>query len=152
MKYQETCPHCGHQETAYAHPLNRGLVLAFKAMTEFYLKTKKPCNVAKNLDLSHNQLANFQKLRHFGLVWDTAEGWFPTELGLSWYRGECSIQNPAGSLSNKVLPDYHEAWKTHSKKRKAVRISDYVDMTYKQRADYASERATREATPSLFNQ
>lgn len=142
MKYVKNCECCGHQETAYAHPLNRGLVLAFKELSEYYLRTKKACNVNRELDLSHNQLANFQKLRYFGLVQDTTDGWYPTQLGLEWYRGNCSILNPAGSLSNIPLADDHEAWKTHSKKRKAVRITDYIDMSYKQRSEYAQERVS----------
>jgi hypothetical protein len=140
MKYQKQCDHCGHQETAYAHPLNRGLVLAFKALAEYYLANRRACNVNRELNLSHNQLANFQKLRYFGLVSDTPQGWYPSPLGLEWYRGEVSILNPAGSLSNVPLADDHEAWKTHAKKRTAVRITDYVAVEYKKRDEYAGER------------
>lgn len=149
MLYSKKCECCGHIETAYAHPLNRGLVLAFKQLCEFYLRTHQACNLARDLSLNHNQLANFQKLRYFGLVSDTPDGWFPTNTGIDWFGGDISILNPAGSLSNQVLPDYHEAWKTH-KARKAVRITDYVDLSYKQRDDYASEKASRSSNPTLF--
>lgn len=150
MLYNKKCDHCGHVESAYTHALNQGLVSAFKDLCEFFIKNRRGCNLASDLNLTHNQMANFQKLRHFGIVSDTPAGWFPTELGAKWYRGEVRISNPAASLSNEPLPTNHAAWGTHKGKRIMVLITDYVEINYKKRDEYASEKASRLATASLF--
>lgn len=143
MDYKKTCPHCGHQETAYTHSLNEGLAVAFKRLCEYYLKSHRACNVNKELELTHNQLANFQKLRYFGLVSDTPEGWYPSQLGLDWYFGKVRIANPAGSLNNVPLADDHEAWRTHKNGRKMVNIVDILPAQYRQRSDYQGERSNQ---------
>lgn len=147
MKYQETCDCCGNKITAYTHNLNKPLVSALRQLVDFYQDTQidhrvsgKVCNLAKDLKLTHNQLANFQKLQYFGLVQDTKGGWYPTQLGIDFINGVERVYSPVATFKSEVLPFSHEAWKTHSKPV-LVGVKEIDETSYKQREEYASEKS-----------
>lgn len=148
MKYQESCECCGGVVTAYTHNLNVPLVKALRKLVDYFEEYRKACNLQKCLDLTHNQLANFQKLQYFGLVFGTREGWIPTQEGVEFIHGEFTVVNPVATMGNKVIPDNHKAWETHGKERKLMSIEMIDDVSYKKREAYQSEKSPQS---SLFN-
>ena len=150
MKSQTTCPCCGHKVTSFTHALNSGLGRAFVAMVEAYLATSRPININTELELTHNQIANFQKLRYFGLVKSIERlGWVPTTLGLAFYYGEVKIYTPAASRGNVPLADTDPAWLTQKKPRKLVNLADVLGgpWAYKQRPQYQAEKSPQQTLP-----
>lgn len=155
MKYQETCDCCGNKITAYTHNLNKPLVGALRQLVDFYQASQidhrisgKACNLAGDLRLTHNQLANFQKLQYFGLVIDIKDGWIPTRLGIDFIHGLETVLNPVATFKNEVIPLTHEAWKTHTATPQRVNVHDVDETCYKQRVEYATEKSSQ---ANLFN-
>lgn len=136
MKYHETKE---VKIAAYPHKLNQSLAAAFVWMVEWYFRTKTACNVMTDIGLTHNQKANFQKLKHFGIVQNIKDGeWMPTPLGLDFYQGKIAILDTAASLDNETLPYSHPCWKTHARELQAVYIHDLynLDRRYATREEY----------------
>lgn len=140
MKYQEKCDCCGNKITAYTHNLNKPLIGALRQLVDFYDDGGGHCNLARDLKLTHNQLANFQKLKYFGLVLDVPDGWIPTIHGREFIHGAEKVYNPVATFKNEVLPFSHPAWQTHSKPV-LVGVRDVDEASYKQREAYASEKS-----------
>lgn len=67
MKIREKCPHCGQSIMKHTHIFN-------KSLATILLKTAKrfspgePFHLQKDLDLTKNEYANFQKLRYWKFV------------------------------------------------------------------------------------
>jgi len=148
MKYQERCECCGGVVTAYTHNLNVPLVKALRQLVDYFEANRKACNLQESLSLTHNQLANFQKLQYFGLVYGVREGWIPTQEGIEFIHGEYSVMNPVATMANKVLPDNHKAWETHTKERYLVGVNEIDNFSYKRREDYQAEKSPQ---ANLFN-
>lgn len=148
MKYQEVCDCCGSVVTAYTHCINVALVKALRQLVDYYEQEKKPCNLQKRLNLTHNQFTNFQKLQYFGLVLRTIDGWYPTEKGIGFIAGELSIKNPVATFKNEVLSYNHEAWKTHKAEPVDLWVNDIDQFSFKKRSDYQSEKSLQ---TNLFN-
>ncbi|NCD40584.1 MAG: hypothetical protein EOL88_00680 [Bacteroidia bacterium] len=141
MKYQEKCECCGGVVTAYTHRLNVPLVKALRKLVDYFEKYHLACNLQKSLDLTHNQLANFQKLQYFGLVYGAKGGWIPTEEGIKFIHGEVTCMDIVATMANQVLSYDHKAWETHSKEPMAVNISDIDYYSYKRREEYQAEKS-----------
>jgi len=141
MHYRETCDCCGGVVTAYTHNLNLPLVKALRQLVDFYEKTGKVCNLQKDLSLNYNQLANFQKLQYFDLVFRTAEGWGPTEKGTMFIYGETTIKNPVATFKNVAIPYDHEAWRTHKTEPVDLSVDEVDQFSYKRREDYQKEKS-----------
>lgn len=150
MNYKEQCEGCGHSKVAYTTSLNQPMVIAFNQLVEYYLANRQPCNINKDLDLDHNQIANFQKLKYFGIVQniDSKAQWIPTQKGLNFYYGNEPVIMPQAHLNNEALPDHHPAWQTHNGERKKVFITEIVDTwPYKQKEEYRAEKGS--SVPTL---
>lgn len=94
MKARRTCPHCAALMVEYRHNLNRGLAEALT--TAWERNGLKPFNPAHIPWLTHNQLANWQKLRYWQLIQqegDKAKGglWSVTDLGRLWIMGRARV-------------------------------------------------------------
>lgn len=129
--------------TAYPHKLNRSLVFAFVALVEAYYATRRPLNAMTDLGLTHNQKANFQKLKHFGIVYNVKDGeWLPTMLGFQFYHGEVAIWDTAASIGNDTLGYDHECWKTHTRELQKIKITDLysLDRKYASREEYREHK------------
>jgi len=148
MKYQEICECCGSVVTAYTHNLNVPLVKALRKLVDYFEARRLACNLQDDLDLTHNQLANFQKLQYFGLVYGANGGWIPTKSGIDFIHGEVAVKNPVATMANKVLADDHKAWETHTKERTLVMVNDIDNFSYKQREEYQKEKSPQ---ANLFN-
>lgn len=151
MKYHEKCECCGNVITAYTHNLNKPLVGALRQLVDFYQGSQidhrvvgLACNLANDLKLTHNQLANFQKLQYFGLVRDTKGGWYPTQLGIDFINGVERVYSPVATFKSEVLPFSHPAWETHPKPH-VVGVKDIDETSYKQREEYANEKSCQRA-------
>lgn len=141
MNWHQTCPHCGVVTTAYTVNLNGPMVTAFVAFAEARIRLGHPL-VKGELELDNSQYGNFQKLRHFGLIEPRANrSWEMTSLGWDFLRGREPVLNPAGQFGNSTLPSGHPAWATHKVARHYIRIADVLPEAWKQRAEYAAEKA-----------
>jgi len=150
MNYKEKCECCQQQITAYTHNLNKPLVNALRQLVDFYQGTQIDhritgnfCNLARNLKLTHNQLANFQKLRYFDLVFNNKDGWVPTQLGIDFIHGLERVYSPVATFKNEKLPFSHEAWKTHKGAPILVGVKDIDETSYKPREEYQQEKSNQ---------
>lgn len=139
MKYHEICPCCGNKITAYTHNLNKPLVSALRQLTDFYEKNKTGCNIERDLRITHNQIANFQKLKYFNLVANTKNGWVPTQLAFDFISNEIGVFSPVATFKDQILPIDHPAWKTHNGGQILFMVKDVDQDSYKKREDYSSE-------------
>lgn len=135
---------------AYTHSLNKQLVEAFIEFCEVYFSRCRPINLQQDLiDLDKNQYNNFQKLQYFNLVERIpGRGWIPTKIGIAFYYGEKPVMNPVATLGGNVLPDNHEAWRTHSSGRRLIFIHEVCSTHYKKRPEYQAEASPQS---SLFS-
>lgn len=145
MKYKKKCDHCRQEITAYTHNLNQPMAEAFCQMVKFYLDHRRGANLDKDLNLTKNQFANFQKLRYFGLTINTDNGWVPTQKGMQFYRGEISILRTVATMNNAVLPRDHEAWSSHKAPLMTIRIDQLLPTHFKQREEYQAEKSSQMA-------
>lgn len=144
MKYSKECECCGHKLTAYTHSLNKPLVNGLRQLVDWYEREKKICNINNDLVLTHNQIANFQKLKHFGLVDLIQRGGFvPTEIGIQFIYGEAQAYSTSASMGNVTLSIDHEAWKTHGKMPHLVYVSEVDQTMYKKRPAYQAEKSNQ---------
>ena len=146
MNYSKTCDCCGHQNTAYAHKLNAPMILALKELFSAY--DGEPVNIVKNSNLTFSQKNNFQKLRHFNLVYKTPNvaGYSPTKTGREFLLGEKAIFDLVATINNKVLPMNHECWETHREKPREMFVWEFLDEAewdYKKRPEYQQERSNQ---------
>jgi len=150
MKYQKKCDCCGHVVTAYTHHLNKNLLSALRQLVDFYEEHRKPANLQKDLSLTKNQYNNFQKLQYFNLVKKISgsSSWFPTVVGINFIYGRDSVFNPVATFGDRVLPNDHEAWKTHTGAVKITNIRDIDVDSYKQKEEYRDEKRNDR---NLFN-
>lgn len=141
MSYQETCHHCGHVNTAYAHTLNTGLVQALRQLVDYYHRNKRAVkSIQSELELTKNQFCNFQKLQYFDLARKTPFGWFPSDRGVAFIQGELQVEKTVATIASEVLPYEHPYWRT-----KAYPTPVYVwqidEKSYKRRTEYQFEKS-----------
>ena len=140
MKYSKKCESCDHTETAYTFTLNVGKVVALRKLVDYYETNHRGVNLEK-LGLTNSQYTNFCHLVYFGLAGNTPKGWLPTDLGIAFIHGEAKITQPVATMGKAVLPNNHEAWRTHPGDRKEVFVFDIDQPSYKKRPEYAVERS-----------
>jgi len=140
MKYNDICEHCGHSMTAYIHHLNSQLIDALSKLCDKYYMTEKYYHPT-DLDLTHVQINNFQKLQYFGLVDHSPDGWKPTEKGMGFVRGKCVVYDRVATFGREVLKNDHTAWSTERKKPKLVHIGNLKNYVWKPKLDYQMEKA-----------
>jgi|TARA_Y100000310_G_scaffold260698_1_gene269764 hypothetical protein len=142
MKYQQVCHECGHKIAASTHNINTGMISALEMFIQRYNEVGRAVNINTEIQLSHNQLAGFRKLKHFGLV-KKADGngkWLPTNKGLKFDQELVGIWNPSASFNDETLESDHDAWETHSKAREYLMKSEVKETRYKQRLEYQQEK------------
>lgn len=110
MKYSNKCECCGHKSNAFTHKLNSGIIDAFIVFVQRFYETGQPVNINTDINLTHNQLANFRKLKFFSLIMKTSKSgyWVPTDMGVSFYHGAMAVPDTVATMNNKVLPGDHE--------------------------------------------
>jgi hypothetical protein len=141
MKYSQTCHHCTHQVTAYTLNLNESMVQAFITFIEKFLEEGRPLKKSE-IGLTNSQYTNFPNLRYHGILALDGEGCIePTELGMKFYYGEVGLMLPSAHMGGKSLPSDHPAWDTHDKPRQLKYITDLFPTHFKQRPEFAAEKA-----------
>ena len=86
---EDVCQACGAKTVRYKHSLSKGLA---GALASLYRKAGlHPCRIS-DIGLTHTQVANFQKLKYWGLAAtmtkrDNSGFWIVTVLGSQWLRG-----------------------------------------------------------------
>jgi hypothetical protein len=141
MKFTYDCECCGHKLVAYTHKLNKMMVSSLEQLVEFYDQNHRRANLQKDLHLTKNQYANFQKLQYFELVHRDSNGWLPTQKGSDFIAGKVWVPNTVGTLGKKILEPDHPAWETHQRRIDWVKVGDYIPTTYKQREEYQDEKS-----------
>lgn len=135
----------------FAQPfsLNKGMVSAFCALVEMYQREKRPIQ-KKELGLPNAQYTNFATMKYFGIIAmrDKGSGWWPTEKGLRFYRGEIGLTMPVYHMDNVLLPDDHPAYSPPYCKKRETKYIYHIDETrYKQIEEWQAEMRS---VPSLF--
>lgn len=106
---KEACPHCGANISPRWEPLNAALVgILIKAIQYVHERNENRFNANRDLGLTHNQAANFQKLRFHGLVahadQDKRSGyWLITARGGQFLRSEMNVPKQVKVFRNKVM-------------------------------------------------
>jgi|TARA_Y100000310_G_scaffold270565_1_gene284485 hypothetical protein len=144
MNFQEMCNHCGHKKTAYTANINKPLLEAFIKFVQRYYELKRSLKISE-IRLTNSQYNNFQKLKYFGII-DQAgtQGWYLTEFGAKFYKGEAYILSPVAHIDGKALSADHPAWRTSGMVRKQIKIYDILPYHYKQRSEFAAEKAQQQ--------
>ena len=94
---QTNCPHCGAQMKEYWHTLTPGLVRTLIMFArQIKINRENLVHVDEQMGYTHNQLANFQKLKYWGLVAKADDGprtgnWVITANGILFLKGEIYI-------------------------------------------------------------
>lgn len=93
----EYCQHCGAKMVAYKHTINKGMA---GSLLRAYSVVRPGTQIkVSSLGLTHNQQANWQKLRYWGLIdfcynenGTRDDGWWVvTEKGMEFVEGKISI-------------------------------------------------------------
>jgi hypothetical protein len=126
----ERCPCCGATIKTYTHNLNRGLL---SALWKLYQK-KEYSSKLKDMDITYNQRANFQKLKYWGLVEKHSTGiWSMTYAGVEFIQGRKEIPSHVRS--------FHGEFNDFPEIAHLVKFDiDAVDPMYKKRVEYANEQ------------
>lgn len=141
------CPTCGATMAQYRHVLNKNLI---KALLRLYRKGGGPLNVNEALGMTHNQAANWQKLRYWDLVRKaerpdgTHKGgyWVLTHLGKLFCENRAAVAKWAWTFRGEV----------QSYDGPELYVSSIVD-GYEYRPEYAeNRRPLEEVQRPLFDQ
>lgn len=109
MQETEICPHCGAKMKKYYHRITPGLVGILIKCYDF-VKAKEQNRFKMNeLNLSHSEYGNFQKLRFHALIakhkvegeWVDRE-WVMTSRGIDFLCGRISVPKRVQTFRNRV--------------------------------------------------
>jgi hypothetical protein len=102
--------------------------------------------------MTHNQIANFQKLRYFGLVSNSArEGWWePTPHGLRFWKGQAMEMDRVATLRKKPLSETDPFWEGESHKPQLRFMEGITDGSYKTREEYRKEKMSQYSLDDLL--
>ena len=110
-------------QRVHAHNLTSGLVrILVKIIKKVKSTNKNKVHLQRDLDLTHNEFANLQKLRYFGLIAKFKEGgvrtpgyWLITRRGGAFLRNELMIPKKVQTRDNHIV----------GKSDEVVKISDF---------------------------
>lgn len=140
MSHKEFCPVCGQSIMEHKHTMSKAMANIFKM-----LPLHNPFHLQKDLNLTKNQYANFQKLRYWGLVEriiynDKSGYWQVTDHGRRFASNELAIPKTMITFNNHV----------RRAESPMIKISD-CDGSWKNRNDYQREMTpVPEFSNSLF--
>lgn len=106
------CPNCGAAMKAYWHVLTPGLVgNLVKMVRRVKEKGINEVQIVRELQLTHTQYNNFQKLRYHALIAKVKDPagahksgfWLLTDRAGQFLRGELSVPRRVQTFRNKVL-------------------------------------------------
>lgn len=136
---KSVCPHCGSTMARYPHKLNLAMVRSLAELSRY-----GSANIAR-IGLTHSQIANFNKLRYWGLA-DRVPGkrgfWRVTEHGREFLSGRAQVYSLVVTYRNK-----RERWDG-----KLVSVRDFAPEGFAQREDYAATRENIAPPPPQFKE
>ena len=105
----EKCPYCNASMKKYWHRITPGLVKALVKAYEVVSNKGKNKFDKKDLDLTHGEYGNFQKLRFHALIakykvngeWKRGD-WLITQRGADFLKGRVSIPVRVQTFRNKI--------------------------------------------------
>lgn len=104
------CEHCGAGMKSYFHSLTPGLVsILVLAIKHVKASGKNKFHYMHDLNLTHTQAANIQKLRFHALIahYDPENSrngeWLITKRGGQFLRGEISVPHKVQTFRNEVI-------------------------------------------------
>lgn len=99
---KEYCPHCGQSVSSHKHSLSNNMAGILKKAAsigpfDFHLQ--------KDLNLTKNEYANFQKLKYWGLVEkaDVSGCWRITSHGFGFLKDEIMMPRWVRTFNNRVI-------------------------------------------------
>ena len=95
----------------HTHILTPGLVqILIKLIQAVKQKNKNEVHLQKDVDLTHNEYANAQKLRYFGLIAKTGNPgyWLITERGGKFLRNEIAVSYKVSTQNNHIVAKSEE--------------------------------------------
>jgi len=130
------CQCCGQKIMINRHCFSGGLAQILLKTAEKF-PAGKPFHLQKDISLTHNEYANFQKLAYFGLAqkYVTTTGmhvtgfWYLTIRALKLVRGDAFVEEWVETFNNKVVNASHEM----------IGIADAIG-AYKIPKEYAREQ------------
>lgn len=126
---------------AYRHRLNKNLI---DALFKLY-SCKDYCGVISKI-LDHNQIANFQKLKYWGLIEKTQVSgeWKLTYLGVEFIHGNKTMPEFVFSYRGEIL-----ATTIEDPQPKQVTFSSYLPYSYDKQPDYINSEKSLESIDQL---
>jgi len=114
------------------HTLNTRMVQSFVAFVDNYFETgnsSTPSDFKTFPQFDVYTVNNFQKLKYFGLIKKSGEGfgWFPTTYGLEFYNGQIMCLNRQKTQAGEVLSLHHSSWEESKQQPDGMFIWQYLD-------------------------
>lgn len=107
MNETTICEACGAHNNAFWHSLTPGLVDTLILFKRVVLDKGNSIHIAKDIELTYSQRANFSKLRVHGLVAkDDNEGagyWLLTHRGSEFLKGNIQVPARVQTVNNRVV-------------------------------------------------
>lgn len=107
MSETTICEHCGAHNNAFYHTLTKGLVETLVIFKRAVLDKGNSIHVAKDIELTYSQRANFSKLRVHALVAkDDQRGagyWLLTHRGSEFLKGNIRVPARVKTINNRVV-------------------------------------------------
>jgi len=122
----DICECCGAKKITYKHKLNKGLVSALATLEQ---QENHEGKISK-IGLTHNQIANFQKLKYWCVIEKRKESgvWAVTLYGRNFLSGAIAIFDTVLTYRGKFVK--------YSEEAEAVKINSYFKNGYEQKKDY----------------
>lgn len=109
LQNKEICANCGESMKSYWQTVHSGIVGDLIQAIDFVKKNNRNSfHLAKDLNLSKAEYANFQKLRYHALVAKDKDAkekgcWLITKRGGQFLRGEISIHKRVHTYRNRII-------------------------------------------------
>lgn len=138
---KEFCPHCGQGIMRQKQSLSRTLVMILRKTAEAY---KPEVHLQKDLTLTKNEYANFQKLKYWGLVRKAEKSgfWLITKIGYDFLAGKIVLPKAQWTFNNTVV----------GQEGGLISIQDLKlePWGYKQREEYSQDATVMPGLESQF--
>ena len=138
MTTNDRCQHCGAKMNKYWHRLTPVMVRALVKTLQVVRDQDNNHVQISDVDLSHSEYGNYQKLRYHGLIAKhhddegNFDGWLITKRGGQFLRGEVCLPLRVQTFRNRVVE--HDS--------QLVYISDVIGHTPFTQLDFSPEPAT----------
>jgi len=134
---EKRCPLCDASMVTYTHTINKGSTVSMKKLYDMGGKAH-----LKDIGLTYNQRANFQKLAYWGAVYQTEEKgvWALSDTGTRFVEGIIALPSHMSSYRGEAREaDPEKTRPVFFKEIYPYEIQDEEVTRYKQREDYIAD-------------